>query len=325
MGLIDSLKTCDIYIAVGSVDSVAATAAIRRAVGKPIQVIFTQVFEVKNITEEVIQKWDPSRKVGLISLGVNNSDPQMTKDFVKRIHDKGHEILFVADKGGAEEWQDILGDKYSSLLIKPKKSEEKIPSTCAVLRESFAGAIDEHTDDLLKAGNDGNKGNFETHFGSLINQAIKSNMADPTRRPYLAEHFAKTREPDDKINVWIQEYTEIQKWQPEIIKNRVDLGDGIFLFDGTVGRHDATSLMMSQYKSETKKDGANLVVLRTTAFIGGKLVPVVAIGTNNESWDLKEHFKGFKGSLGGFEKRMNFEPEFEAAAIAHARTLLKPV
>lgn len=311
-------------VAVGSVDGVAGTAAVIRHLGQPdITIDFTQAHQVNFIAPE---RWNPNRVVMFIDLGVNNRDVGMTKEFVQKIHNAGHKILAIADEHDADLWADVMGSSIDSLLIKPVSRSEECYSSCAVLRNAFTlnrecsdKKMDEHTVELLCAGDQGDRGNFDTYFGEIFNNAIKSNMGDRTRRPHLSRHLAFDREADAKIKGWMSEYAEIQENQPKIVAAREDMGDKIFFYDASaVGRHDATSLMMSEYRN-----GAAVVILNTNTFIKGSMLQVVSIGVNNKSWNLIETLDSAGvPHLGGFAQKVNLSAEHKDAALGAIRELV---
>lgn len=315
----DPLSGVNMLVAVGSIDGIAGTAACLRHLGNAdIPVIFTQAFQVNTIDPS---KWPENSKVGFIDLGVNNEgqtpNPRLTVEFVKKIYSSGHSILFIADEHGKESWKSVLKECEHSrkeLTIRPKNRGEKYPSSCAILQKALGASADTHTKALLEDGNQGDLMNFKTHYGLIFNNAIKSNMGDPTRRPYLARHMAFSEIPDEKIQGWMDEYAEIEANLPKILHTRSDLGDGISLYDGAIGRHDATSIFHKAYEK------SSIVVLKNTpVFIGGKMQVGVSIATNNKDLNILKFIQDVGISASGMDVKANFSSENLEAAIKAVR------
>ena len=312
--MINPVSGVNVIVAVGSVDGMAGAAACLRHSGNPdIQLIFTQAFQVNTID---ISKWPPNSKVGFIDLAVNNEgqspNPQLTVEFVKKIYEFGHTILFIADEHGKEAWQQVLvncGHDKKELTIQPK-DREKVGSSCAILLKKLGGSIDAHTKKLLNDGHEGDQMNFDTPFGRIFNNGVKSNMTDPTRRPYIVQYMAQHETPDAKIQGWINEYAEIEANMPKILASGKDLGNGVFLYDCTMGRHDATSLFREAYKKSP------IVVLsNTNVFIEGKIQNGVSIATNKKDLNVLEIVQKAGIVAGGMPAKANFALKDREAAI----------
>lgn len=311
------LQTTDVIVFVGSIDGQAAAAALMRHIGDPsLHLVATQAFEVDRIDP---RSWPALSRVGFVDLAVNNQDPGMTKSFVQRVRAAGHQILFVADEHGREAWLEAMGGTFAGLLIEPQDRSEERYSASAILMEALADQLDEHGLALLKAGDEGDQFRFDNPLGMVFNRAVKSNMGDAKRRPHLVRTLAFSAQPDQQIESWMAEYDEIEANHPRIVAAGKDLGNGIILLDGGQLRHDATTLMSSQYRTY------KVVVLRTSGFVKGSgVIPLVSIGVNNKSWDLIQHLRteGIE-PLGGFAQKANIRPEDEQTAIAAVRKLIK--
>ena len=174
---VNPVQGVNVIVAAGSVDGIAGTAAcLRHSNNREVQLVFTQPFQVNTID---VSEWPANSQVGLIDLGVNNEgvspNPQMTIDFVNKIYQAGHKILFIAAEHGKQAWTDVLkqcGHDKSELTIKPKDRGEKYPSSCAILTKAFGESADGHTKALLHDGNQTDLMKFDTHFGQIFNDAI---------------------------------------------------------------------------------------------------------------------------------------------------------
>jgi hypothetical protein len=313
----------NVIIAVGSVDGMAGAAAcIRHSGNSDVQLVFTQAFQVNTID---MSKWPENSKVGLVDLGVNNEgqspNPQLTIDFVNKIYGLGHTILFIADEHGKEAWQNVLtscGHDKSELTIRPK-NREKYGSSCAILQKKLGDAANTnvHTQRLLQAGHEGDQMKFDTPFGKIFNNGVKSNMMDPTRRPYIVQHMVQNETPDAKIQGWMDEYTEMEANLPKILASGEDLDDGIFLYDCSIGRHDATALFREAYKH------SSIVVLSdTNVFIQGRMQVGVSIATNKKDLNVLEIVQKAGVLSGGMPAKANFAQQDREAAISAVRSAL---
>ncbi|HEX4838962.1 MAG TPA: hypothetical protein VFU89_00790 [Rhabdochlamydiaceae bacterium] len=334
-----SLAAVNVLVAVGSVDGMAGSAAYARHLqNRNMQLIFTQAFQVNTID---IAKWPANSQVGFIDLGVNNEgttpNPQMTIDFVDRIYKAGHTIRFIADEHGKQAWKDVLekcGHTTTELSIKPK-NREKYSSSCAVLKKAFGESVDPQTKALLEAGDEADKMNFNTHFGRIFNECVKSNITDPTRRPYVVQHMAFNNTADSKIEGWMKEYQEMQNNLPTILGTCQDLGDLIFLHDCTVGRHDATAVFNAAYKinSVVISKGTNVVytmspvvVLKgTNVFLEGKSQVGASIGTNKTTINVLKTVQDAGITASGMPAKVNFALKDLDKAIEAVRKAIENI
>ena len=316
--MINPIQGVNVIIAVGSVDGMAGAAACIRHLGDlNVQLIFTQAFQVDKID---MSKWPSKSKVGFIGLGVNNEgqspNPQLTVDFVKKIYEFGHTILFIAEEHGKEAWQNVLvncGHDKNELTIRPK-DRQKYGSSCAILLKKLGESADAHTKALLHDGHQGDQMNFDTPFGKVFNNGVKSNMMDPSRRPYMVQYMAQNETPDAKIQGWMDEYAEIEANAPKILASGKDLGHGIFLYDCSLGRHDATAIFRDAYKKSP------IVVLSNTpVFIEGKMQVGVSIATNKKDLNVLEIVQKAGISAGGMAAKANFALKNQDAAIEAVR------
>ncbi|MBI2633168.1 MAG: hypothetical protein HYW78_02135 [Parcubacteria group bacterium] len=191
----------------------------------------------------------------------------------------------------------------------------------SVLRAAlYDDEIDDYTVELCFAAEQGDKMNFNTHFGSIVNQAVKSNIADDSRRVYLAKHLSKNYEPDQIISEWICEYERILETHKEVLLAKVDLGNDIVRVD-TIGKKvDMTTLMSELYQT-----GARVVIVKGEQFnpLKKMKMAMVSFGTNDKNLDLLSIFKGAGVPVGGIAQKANMEPEQGESALETLRQYLK--
>lgn len=333
MNLEKKLGQVSQIVAVGSVDGVCTAAALLRIIGRPAEevgLVFTQAFTVDKVD---VSGWKPDRKVAFVDLAVNNREPQMTVAFVGRIRAAGHELVAVIDEHSREDWLSVLGS-FEGLIIEPQSqnaaSDVKLfdapdgpKSSGEVLYWEilpYAADGDLQVVDLLSAATAGDRMDFTTHFGGIVNSAVKSAIADDSRRVYLARHLAFNREPDEKIRGWIAGYETILANHDKVVASKVDLGDGIHRVVATMLAVDMTTLMGRLYR-----EGAKVVALEGEAFnksLGRKTVQV-SFGTSDKSLDLLAVVKAAVPLASGFAQKVNVDPPDEAAALAAIRAALK--
>jgi hypothetical protein len=313
-----AIQEVNVIIAVGSVDGMAATAAcIRHSTNPNIQVVFTQASQVHTIN---VSTWPQNSKVGFIDLGVNNEgqtpNQQLTIDFVNKIYKSGHTILFIADEHGKKAWGDVLeqcGHSKTELTIKPK-DRTKYSSSCAVLNKALGESADLHTKALLHAGDQADQMNYNTQFGEIFNNSTKSNPSDSSRREYVVQYMAHHDTPDAKIQGWMNEYIEIQANTAKIMALGADLGDGIYLYDGTIGRHDATDVFSKAYKTSPV-----VVLSGTNIFLENKMQAGVSIATNRKDLNVLKIIQEAKIAAGGMPAKANFALKDQEDAIKAVR------
>ncbi len=314
-------KFFNLIVSVGSVDGVLTSAAVLRNLAEEeSEIAFTQAFTVDKIDPSV---WKPNRKVLFVDLAVNNRDEAMTVDFLRRIIAAGHQIVGVLDEHCREDWEQAFSEaglSFDDLLIEPvSQATGEIKSSGALLLY-ILGIVDEHTEELLGAADAGDRMDFTTHFGGLVNRAVKSKIADDSRRVYLAKHFSQNAQPDETILGWIAEYDKIMENHQEIIASRQDLGDGIVRVVTTDLAVDMTTLMSSLYKT-----GAKVVIVEGMAFNKsvGRPTLQIAFGTSNNQLDILTAIKAAGVTASGFASKANVEPADETVALAAVRALLQ--
>ena len=314
-GLIDQI------VAVGSVDGVCTAAAVLRLTGRSnaVGLVFTQAFTVDKID---MSSWEPNRKVAFVDLAVNNRDAQMTKDFVNRLKAAGHEIVAIIDEHNREDWEAVLGS-FDGLMIEPQSQDvEGSPKSSGDLLYRAVGqrwdaGFDQHLAELLFAADQGDKMNFDTWFGSIVNKAVKSAIADDSRRVYLARHIAGDMVADEKIFDWISEYEVILANHDRIVASKVDLGDGIVRVVATGLSVDMTTLMGRLYG-----EGARVVVLEGESYnkVLGRKTVQISFGTNDKNLDLLALLKRFVPTASGFAQKVNVDRMYERVALLAIRT-----
>jgi len=308
-----NLKSVSQIVSVGSVDGVLTTAALLHVIGSDVDVTFAQAFTVDKVD---VSSWKPGRKVAFVDLAVNNRDKSMTAAFVQRIREAGHEIVAICDEHCREDWQEILGT-FDGLAIEPQ-SQALLKSSGAVLNAALGDELDAHGKLLCDAADKADRMEF-VGVGTLVNQAVKSKIADDTRRVYLARHFSNATESDATIAGWIKEYEVILTNHQAILDSKTDCGDGIIRVS-TVGRVvDMTTLMSQLYKA-----GAKVVVCEGEMFDKAKGCKTrqIAFGTST-TLDLLACVKQVVPSASGFAQKANVEPQYEEEATRAVRALLR--
>jgi len=314
------LADVDLVVAVGSVDGILTTAALLRLIGNDdVEVCFTQAFTVDRLP---VGSWN-GRRVALVDLAVNNRDPQMTASFIARLREQNNELVAVIDEHSREDWLSVLGT-FDGLVIEPQsQGVEGVPGSAGeVLRRALEGeVVDDHTLDLLAAADAADRMDFSTHFGSIANQAVKSNIRDDARRVKLARHLAQQREADEQIAAWIAEYEAILANHDTIVASREDLGDGIHRVSTAGLAVDMTSLMGRLYG-----EGAKVVALEGEAFVPAekRKRALLAFGTADKGLDLMAIVRvAGVTPLGGFAQKVNVDLGDEEVALAAVRAHLR--
>jgi len=315
------MKKINQVIAVGSVDGVCTSAAVLRSLAPGAGIQFAQAFTVDRVDPSA---WAPERRVLFVDLAVNNHDASMTMDFLRRITDAGHTIVGVLDEHSADDWREAFtaaGLDFDLLEIQPVSQDlGDIKSSGALLLSIFGGEEDEQTRELCEAADAGDRMDFSTHFGGLVNSAVKSKIADDSRRVKLARHFAEHREPDSEIQGWIAEYEAILRNHDAIVDAKIDLGDGIHLVVATGVQVDMTSLMSRLYR-----EGARVVALVGEAFVPAEKQKreLLALGTSEKSLDMMAAIReAGVNPLGGFAQKVNVDLKDEKTALAAVRVAL---
>lgn len=315
------LGKVNFVLAVGSVDGVCTSAAVLRNADPAANIGFCQAFTVDKVDPAT---WGDRRNSLFVDLAVNNRDEAMTVDFLRRVKAAGHTIIGVLDEHNAEDWQKAFAAaklSFDELAIKPvSQNDGDIKSSGALLLSLLGNEeVDEQTRELCEAADAGDRMDFSTHFGGVVNQAVKSRIADDSRRVYLAKHFAQNHDADATINGWVAEYEQILANHDEIVAAKVDLGNKIHRVVATGKMVDMTTLMSRLYK-----EGAKVVVLEGETFskdLGRKTLSV-SFGTNDKTLDLLAVVKGTVPSASGFAQKVNVEPEHEAAALEAVRVAI---
>ncbi len=316
------LADVDLVVAVGSVDGVLTTAALLRAIvaDEKVEIVFTQAFTVDKLP---VASW-AGRHTVFIDLAVNNRSPEMTCTFVQAFMDGGNKLVAVIDEHNREDWRVVLGN-FDGLVIEPQSQnagDDAPKSSGELFRCALAAAevdVDRHTLELLVAADAGDRMDFSSHFGGLVNKSVKSAIADDSRRVYLARHFAKNHQPDETIAGWMREYEEILKNHEEILKAAIDLGDGFVRVTTTGRKVDVTTLMAQLYKQ------GRIVVVQGVAFVPSekRAFELVSLGTGDKALDLLAIVRAAGvNALGGFAQKANVALADEKVAIAAIRKAL---
>lgn len=306
------LRRTNLLVAVGSVDGMAAATAFKHQVNPQAAVYFTQAFEVDKLKPS---EWPAGSQVGFLDLAVDRANHERTENFVAAVRQAGHQLLFVCDEHHAGDWRHVLGDTFDDLLIKPEThTSGGASSSSALLLRELGGLADDHTQDLLFAGDRADALDFRPYFAMVYNMAIKPAIFDNARREYLVGHFATSRVPDAQVIAWMVEYEPILATHDRLIAARVSLGDDMVRVDACGEKIDATALFMSLYKR------ARVVVLAQTI----KDQTQISIGTGDRTLDLVGALDQAGMKAGGKGQKANLlDVNDEGAAIGVLRALVK--
>ncbi len=317
------MKNINQIVAVGSIDGILTTAALLRLIGNlETPVVFCQAFTVDKID---VSAWLQNRQVAFVDLAVNNRDKPMTKAFVERIEAAGHKIVAICDEHSREDWAEVLGsfEALEFLLIQPQsQAEGKFKSSGAVLMNALADnpQLATSVEVLCLSADRADAMHFDD-TGSIVNEAVKSNIADDRRRVYLARYYADPLNSgmDSTIRTWVDEYKRILLNHELILEDKRDLGNGMVRVNAVGRAVDMTTLMSKLYK-----DGARVVVLEGEIFdkAAGAKVRMVSFGTS-EKIDLLACVKQVVPTASGFAQKVNVRPEDEAVALEAVRAILK--
>lgn len=311
-----NLQSVDVVVAVGSVDGVCTAAAVLHNAAPGCGVMFTQAFTVDKIDPTT---WAPERTVLVVDLAVNNRNREMTADFLRRVMAAGHKIFGVCDEHKAEDWEWVfeqLGLDFDALQVKPVSGKGTPTNSSGALLLSLLGTdADEHTVALCEAADAGDLTDFTTHFGGIVNSAIKSKIADDGRREHLARWLSHHNEPDELIQGWIAEYEVILQNHEEIVAARTDLGDGLVRVVVTTGKViDVTTFMSQLYGL-----GYKVVVVDGEAFnpAAKQKERQISFGCAPQlkGVDLVAALKTAGINASGFAQKANVQPEDEEKAV----------
>jgi hypothetical protein len=317
-----SIRGVNFVLAVGSVDGVCTAAAVLRNAAPGSRIAFCQAFTVDKVDPTT---WGERKEVLFVDLAVNNRDEAMTVSLLKRVVEAGHRIVGVCDEHNAADWAKAFAAAaldFDALQIKPVSGKGTLVNSSGALLLSLLGTdADEHTQELCAAADAGDRMDFSTRFGGMVNAAVKSRIADDTRRAHLALHLAAgNTEPDSLIQGWIKEYEVILHNHEEIVAARQDLGDGLVRVV-TLGKTiDVTTFMSQLYKL-----GYKIVVVDGEAFNPAKKAKErqISFGCAPQiKVDLVAGLKTAGITASGFAQKANVSPDDEAAAIAVVKKLL---
>lgn len=318
--MIKSLQSVNLVVSVGSIDGVCTSAAVLRN-ALEADIIFCQAFTVDKVDPTT---WESNRNVLFVDLAVNNRDDAMTAEFLRRIKAAGHTIIGVLDEHNAEDWRKAFANAelpFNDLAIQPVSQDDgDIKSSGALLLSLLGNEADEQTRGLCEAADAGDRMDFSTHFGGVVNQAVKSRIADDSRRVYLAKHFAQNHNADETINGWIAEYEDILATHEEIVVARQDLGDRIVRINAVGKVVDMTTLMKTVYGL-----GYDVVLTEGEMFdksIGAKTRQIAFGCKPGLKLDAVATIKAAGVECSGFAAKANVKPEDEEAALVAIRSAL---
>lgn len=230
-----------------SPDGILTSAALVRLIGRysahSITIHFSGPEDVQRVRPD---QWKSCRTVVFVNLGVA-CQPRATRDCVRQLTGCGHRLVGLCDEHGARAWRKVLGDDvYNNLLIKPQdRHDSTYKSSSAVLRKfCFDNNIplDEHTHNLLEAGEAADVGCYGFPLARWVNEVVKVSGRDFSRKHHLIEWFARNAWVDDEIRAWRDEYRVLATNQAEILASMQDIGDGIVQAEMGMRSYDMTSL-----------------------------------------------------------------------------------
>jgi len=316
------LCSVNLVVAVGSVDGVLTAAAVKsvqehfyswNGMGECAEVIFTQAFEVGKLDPTM---WEKGRKVLFVDLAVNNREPSMTQDFVRRVLDAGHTIVGICDEHDSNAWKSCCveaGLDFDTLTIKPVTRSQEIGSSGAHLLHYLGKEANEHTRELCLDADAADRMDFSGRFASVVNQATKSAIADNSRRVHLVKLFTCGVEPDVTALHWCWEYEQLLAANAEVFAVREDLGNGIVRVDGQGKRIDVTTLMSDLYRV------ARVVVVVGEVFNPATKTKSVMHAFGVASGDILRVIKAAGINAGGFAQKANVLPEDADVALTAVR------
>jgi hypothetical protein len=316
-----ALQQADVIVAVGSIDGVLTAAAALRNNPQPeaAQVVFTQAFLVDKLDPT---SWGAGKNVLFLDLAVNNKNPAMTVEFLEKIKEAGHTIVGICDEHDGDAWSNALDSARidrSALGISPISGKGTQTNSSGALLQSLLGAdADAHTIALCEGADAGDRMKF-TGLAGLVNEAVKSKIADNTRRDYLARHFAAHEKPDAQINAWISEYEQILANNRSVIAEATVLCDGMVKVTPGDRQIDVTALMMELYTNYS------VVVVDGIAFNPAtkQKERQIAFGCSPKSGlDLLAALKAADISASGMPQKASVSPQDEESAVAAVRQLL---
>ena len=312
---LEALKTVDHIIAVGSVDGVCTAASVLRQIpdSQRVTLTFCQAFTVDKIDLEKL----PAGKIVLVDLAVNTKNPQMTSDFIARAKSAGHQIVGVIDEHGAEDWSTACanaGVDLSAFALQPVSGKgTDTNSSGALLLRMLGSHADWHTRELCEAADAGDRGDFTTRCGDIVNSAVKSAIADDSRRIHLARHLSQDREPDQLIAGWIKEYREIQRNNEVVLAAASEPASGIVRVSAVGLKVDITAIMTSLYSKGCKVAVVDVELPNRTT---GQLESQVSFGVSPSSdLNLKQVLQDAQVSFSGFEKKATVASEYGEKAL----------
>lgn len=217
----------------------------------------------------------------------------------------------IADNPGA--WGSYYeGDLHSfagwSLIVEPQGADRNLwPSSGSVLRAVLARntntyhllMMDVMSDgtlcsspfaDLLRSADAADRGDFSPPLAALVNEAVKTAIADDSRRVTIARHLAGLCDATGQIEGWRAEYRAMEAANAQALA-ALTVAGGIGRVDATGLRIDVTAVLMAAYSR------ARVVELSTTQG--------VSFGTGDRALDLLAIAKAAGISAGGFASKIN--------------------
>jgi hypothetical protein len=260
-----------IIIAHGDVDGVVGAYLLIKALNltniTTEKLLFTQPHEINKLRIE------PNEPLYVIDIAPNNSNIEMTKEFIRTHNVK----VWVDHHKGWSALKELIDERF---II-----NEGLPSTCAVLLKAFPSlAVNPETAQLASDGTASDTGRLEqlSPVGWLLYKALKANIAD-TEIKRRAVRWLINHNPEDEkfLREKAEEYERgpgnIQPWL-----EKVEIIDGIAVLSEELPKGiDRLALFIEMEKISPKGIG---IMMGTTEY--GK---VISVGTNRD-YDLVKVF-----------------------------------
>lgn len=218
-----------------------------------------------------------------------------TATFIRHLRALGHDIVACIDEHSRSLWFDAMtladgrpgDDTYDSFAsVRPWSSHQgglygwivqpqgkggrdpEWPSSGKVLGQVLIGVSlgneRDYIDRLLDAANEADQGRFAGP-GKMVNEAVKTAIADNSRRDYLARYLAWSTAPDGKIQGWLDEYAAVERINQQVLGAGQKVGR-LLVLDATAKKIDATSLLFAAYR---QAEFVGLKGAEARAFFGG--------------------------------------------------------
>lgn len=222
----------NLIVAHGDLDGIICAALAVRQVGMPAQIIFVQPFTVDKveIPEDIEEIW-------VFDVAVNNRDPQMTEDFIRRIGDRlvrwyDHHI------GWSILWPTLANPRLFTIDERAGSCAELVTAGLTMYANLVADAtVADTRKGVLSWG------------AQLIEQATKANMADDNIRLLAVKWLLGDELAREGLEEAAKKYAEIQT-ETERLAATYQVTGKVVLVDARQSNHqyDLTQLLLAGQK-----------------------------------------------------------------------------